>query len=82
VITRLSAILRDDSVLMTVGATAINVLYEESDRGLWDANAAWTNLDQVTALAGAEELAIAQHDARLTRVVRVRAHILTTLKPE
>ena len=57
---------------MTVIATAINVLYEESDRGLWDATAGRTNLDEVTARTCAEELAIAHHNARLTGVSRVQ----------
>jgi GNAT superfamily N-acetyltransferase len=72
VIEPLSAIRADDIALMADVADLINVVYEESERGLWHENAARTNLDEVIALTRAEELVIAREDARLTGVVCVQ----------
>ncbi len=72
VIERLSAGACDDGALMAAITDLINLVYKESERGLWRHNAARTTLDEVIGLIRAEELVIARHDARLTGVVRVQ----------
>ena len=57
---------------MTGITDLINVVYAEAERGLWQQNAARTNLDEVIALTRAGELAIARSDGQLTGVVRIQ----------
>jgi GNAT superfamily N-acetyltransferase len=72
VIEALSATSAGDGVLMTGITDLINVVYAEAERGLWQQNAARTNLDEVIALTRAGELAIARSDGQLTGVVRIQ----------
>ncbi|WP_255658156.1 GNAT family N-acetyltransferase [Actinoplanes sp. L3-i22] len=50
----------------------VNLVYRESERGLWQDGASRTSLAEVTALAQAGELAADVRDGRLAGVVRVR----------
>jgi GNAT superfamily N-acetyltransferase len=72
VIEALSAITSNDRALMVDITELINIVYEESERGLWHQNAARTNLDEVIALTCAGELVIARRDRQLAGVVRVQ----------
>jgi len=57
---------------MTGITDLVNVVYEEAERGLWQQDAARTNVDQVIELTCAGELAIARRDGQLTGVVRIQ----------
>jgi GNAT superfamily N-acetyltransferase len=50
----------------------VNLVYRESERGLWRDGASRTTLDEVTGLAQAGELVADVRDGRLAGVVRVR----------
>ena len=68
----LSPTVADNNELMVAVTRLINVVYEESERGLWHEAAARTDLDEVTALTRAGELVVAKRDDQLTGVVRVQ----------
>ena len=57
---------------MTGITDLVNVVYEEAERGLWQQDAARTNVAQVIELTCAGELAIARRDGQLTGVVRIQ----------
>lgn len=72
VIKTLSASAADDTALMSAVTELINLVYKESERGLWHDNATRTTHDEVVALTRAGELVIAGNDDQLTGVVRVQ----------
>jgi hypothetical protein len=72
VIKTLPASAADDTVLMSAVTELINLVYKESERGLWHDDATRTTHDEVVALTRAGELVIAGNDDQLTGVVRVQ----------
>ncbi|GIE89771.1 Ribosomal protein S18 acetylase RimI [Actinoplanes regularis] len=61
----------DPELLATV-TDLVNLVYRESERGLWQDGATRTSLAEVTTLARAGELAADLRDGRLAGVVRVQ----------
>jgi GNAT superfamily N-acetyltransferase len=53
-------------------ADLVNLVYAESERGLWIDGAQRTNTEEITSFAKAGELAVAHVDGRLAGAVRIR----------
>jgi GNAT superfamily N-acetyltransferase len=53
-------------------ADLVNLVYAESERGLWKDGARRTNAEEITALVAAGQLAVARLDDRLAGAVRIQ----------
>ncbi|WP_239164581.1 GNAT family N-acetyltransferase [Actinoplanes palleronii] len=61
-----------EPALLAAATDLVNLVYRESEKGLWVDGAERTSLAEVTALAQAGELAWDERDGQLAGVVRVR----------